>query len=770
MRRPAQVLSGVALYGLVTSPITLAKALPNIPGADHFLSPGGFIAVILFAGALTPVVEPLAKWVSTLVAGKPAAPGTGTPAAAVATGDRTVRVEADGTVVVRSAGSPVKPQPRAAPVQILPSHIGGLLGRDAQIAEATSVLVQANTVEVYGPPGIGKSALLRCLSSQDAPAGMFDGNIVFRSAKSQPLGDLLQFVFEALYETPENFRPSDAHLRTYLQSARALVVLDDLELVADDFQSLADALPNCALLTASLEARMVGQAHALELKGLSAAAGLALFERELGRSLTSSELASVGNAIAALNGSPLAIKRAAVALRSGGTSVDDLAHHTPDGASAPQLSSSERAVLATVAAADGIPLRAEHVAAIARVPVAVLRDLEGRGLAQAASPSFTPAGDAARLLTSDEIDAARARLFDYFLDQARAGQLTADSPPEDLDTARVLVAWGATADRAAHAVELGRATESALALARRWGAWGAVLDDTLKAAKEAGDQGSVAWALHRLGTRSVALGDTHGGQAQLKMALALRNQLGDRAGVTQTRKSLAGASGESSRPGWLAAGRGLTLAWVAGVVTLSTWAGAGGASETGRAAALAIPPSPIATAVASAAPSRTPPIAVASREQAALPTAAATPLPPSQSVPAPAAFAAWPCGEAVIVSVAPGQTVQLRACYENTGTTTWGADPSSRVVLAACCPLNTVSPYASWAVNWVSPTEYALATPATTGLTSIVAPGQRAFFVYSIRPPNTVVPGQYTFDGGLVLAGTGAQLIAPGYRHVVNVR
>ena len=82
------------------------------------------------------------------------------------------------------------------------------------------------SIEVSGQPGIGKTALLRHVAhraDRHAPEG-----VVFAACGGQPVEDVLQFVFESLYESDIVFAPTAAQLAEDLAEPRALVVLDDV--------------------------------------------------------------------------------------------------------------------------------------------------------------------------------------------------------------------------------------------------------------------------------------------------------------------------------------------------------------------------------------------------------------------------------------------------------------------------------------------------------------------------------------------------------------
>lgn len=65
-----------------------------------------------------------------------------------------------------------------------------------------------------------------------------------------------------------------------------------------------------------------------------------------------------------------------------------------------------------------------------------------------------------------------------------------------------------------------------------------MLTAVLRAARDAGNGGAVAWALHQLGTRAYCLGDVTGAVEALEEALRIRERLGEDAGAAATRHNL----------------------------------------------------------------------------------------------------------------------------------------------------------------------------------------------------------------------------------------
>jgi len=118
-------------------------------------------------------------------------------------------------------------------------------------------------------------------------------------------------------------------------------------------------------------------------------------------------------------------------------------------------------------------------------------------------------------------------------------------------------------------------------------------------------------------------------------------------------------------------------------------------------------------------------------------------------------------GESAFLNIG-SQGGQFQVFFLNTGTITWRKGTTSQVNLTVCLDNKTTcnvdSPLASWNDgSWLSNRAY------STHIQAEVAPGQLATFVYGVKPPPTVVSGNYRFHGDLAQATTGIQIHPEGY-------
>jgi len=126
-------------------------------------------------------------------------------------------------------------------------------------------------------------------------------------------------------------------------------------------------------------------------------------------------------------------------------------------------------------------------------------------------------------------------------------------------------------------------------------------------------------------------------------------------------------------------------------------------------------------------------------------------------------FAASSMCNTSALTLRPGEAGTFTACFANTGGTTWTLGSATQVDLAQCCPPNTPSPNASWAVSWLSLTAY------TAQGQSAVVPRATGTFTFQVRVPKNASSGTYVFEGYLVLHRTGEIIAGTVFKQTVVV-
>ena len=467
----------------------------------------------------------------------------------VAVGNYILQVGDINGGVVNVAPPSVEPRysKRKSPVRLRPRPFPSLLDRDNETATVKSALQVSAPVSLYGPPGIGKTSLLRSLAHKPETSNFPDG-VVYLHVSGYGLDDVLQYLFDAFHESSTNFKPTDAEIRIALRGIRALVLLDDLALSRDEVTVILDAAPACSFVLAGVDRALWGEGQILSLEGLPVDDAVDLFVLELNRSLDEQEQAEVGEICALLKGHPLRVFQSASVVREKGNSISDvknqLIRNAPENvlvqASLEESTDEQKSMVAILAAAGGVAVPISHLEKLAQSTNAKtdLQGLVSLGVVKANGSKFSLAGDLATSISNLwDLTSWEDRLIEFLVDWI------IKKPAQDLldDSVDVLVQSIQKAGdkkRWSAVVQIGRGLERTLALWRRWQTWMDILNLVLKAARALGDRKVEAWALHQLGTRAACLGLGESARGLLSQALQIRQAIGDQTGLAITQNNM----------------------------------------------------------------------------------------------------------------------------------------------------------------------------------------------------------------------------------------
>lgn len=137
-------------------------------------------------------------------------------------------VDHGGIVYIAAPGETPSPRLRSMPVILRGRRPPALVGRGEEVDAGLDALAEAIPMEFCGPPGIGRTTLLKYLSHRPPDASASQG-VVYHEALGEPVEDTLQFLYEAFYQTSTPFKPTQAQIEHALGDIRALVVLDDVK-------------------------------------------------------------------------------------------------------------------------------------------------------------------------------------------------------------------------------------------------------------------------------------------------------------------------------------------------------------------------------------------------------------------------------------------------------------------------------------------------------------------------------------------------------------
>jgi len=388
--------------------------------------------------------------------------------------------------------------PRPPPVRVLPPERPAGPFVAGPLAEVRERFVEHHVVHVTGPES-SVASLLSAIGRDVAHPGE---STIYVDARGAVFSDILQVLFELLCSGAPTSIASPEELREGLGAVRALVLLRDAILTVSESLTLGDILRGC----------LVVLAHEHE-------------------PWPEDEIVRVGGEGEA---------------------------HEPLAPRVALLRPSEVEALEVLLAACGDPIHERVLTAVLDGAAAgALRTLDELGLNERDEPWHR----ASSLLCRSIPDDLRPERW--------AGALANAIAAWARDARGSQASWsrGAGAWRRAHAWLLQAESIAALhlqedvALARRWGAWRALLLDALDHAEATADTAGRAWALHQLGSRALCLGDRLAARACLAEARDLRWRTGDRAGAAVTQHNLVLASALGANRG---SRRSRLAAWVRG--------------------------------------------------------------------------------------------------------------------------------------------------------------------------------------------------------------
>jgi CSLREA domain-containing protein len=472
-------------------------------------------------------------------------------------GDHNFKVNANyGTIIYKQAGPRVRPR-EAVPQP--PRAIRGFVGRERELKELEEIIAGSEAALVIAPDGMGKTALLKQAANGEAaralPHGVVIVESVDESGEALGLGDIVQQMFDALFESEPQLKVTPASARTYLSNTRPLVLLDGFRegVRPASLATLLDLFPKGALLIASTGATSTIDAKLLRLDPLAREDSILLLARKTGLSMSDVNRASFDLVCAALADTPLAIVTVANAMRENGISLDraraaltSTQPLSPDPIQAgierayafaySTLSNDERDTLSTAATAPGISV---DPAWISKGNEFTLDRLKEMGLLVANSPRLRlhPAlRDRARIGANEE--ATNEKLIAYLRQTFEARQIDFEFCQAELGNILGAIEWAAGKRRWADVIALGRSIDPYLTLRGLWDAWKAVLDRMLLAARSSKDLAAEAWVIHQLGTREIGVGVKDVAINFLERARDLRNAIGDSVGAAYSQHNL----------------------------------------------------------------------------------------------------------------------------------------------------------------------------------------------------------------------------------------
>ncbi|MBR8837075.1 MAG: hypothetical protein DSM106950_24500 [Stigonema ocellatum SAG 48.90 = DSM 106950] len=438
----------------------------------------------------------------------------------------------------------------STPILIRTRLLEKLLDREEAVKEAIAVLQSGQSVEFYSPAGYGKTFLLSYLAHNHQATSPFGDGVISLSPHHPYIGDILQSIWEAFYESDIPYKPTNKQISQQIHDKRALVVLDESKLIKHEMEELMNAARSCTFLIASSTSRIQQRGRSMVLPGLSNNDALVLVEDELQRSLQKAELPAAKSLCAILKGHPMHLRLAIASMVEDGKSLAEVVSQLPTNAPSnfliqqivASLSKSQRKILALLAIMDGVGLKSEQVITITQLPDATvdLEALHRRHLVQLDGFYYSISKTIVEALPPQwkVMTAPQENAIAYFTNWAEHHRQQPKSLLLEIDAMAQILDVAVRACRWREVLRLVKAVEGSLVLSRRWSLWEQVLQQGLQASQAEQDQVAEAWALHQLGTRALCLEEYASAINYLTKAIQLRKSLGDKMGVSLTRHNL----------------------------------------------------------------------------------------------------------------------------------------------------------------------------------------------------------------------------------------
>jgi len=202
---------------------------------------------------------------------------------AVGDGNVQVQVTVDGVSRITERNDGVELRVREIPVPPATSR-PSLVGRYTLIEETWQFLSERTSVQLFGAPGVGRSAVAEAVLRRMAEAGT-------RCVEIRPGNE--PHTLESLYRRLMDvffgvvwYQPDEAVVRLEVNrfDLSALIMVTDCDLEADDLSRLLGTFPNCTfLLTSHRQTLTDDTGVALEVDPLTSAQARELITRALGR-------------------------------------------------------------------------------------------------------------------------------------------------------------------------------------------------------------------------------------------------------------------------------------------------------------------------------------------------------------------------------------------------------------------------------------------------------------------------------------------------------
>lgn len=442
--------------------------------------------------------------------------------------------------------TPVDFSLRTPPIVHRPDPVR-LLDREVEFAEIQGSMAPGVVLHVVGEGGVGKTALLRHLAHSPSTDQSPDG-VVYIGCRGLAVGDVLQAIFDAVAipQAPSKALPED--IADALAALRLLVVLDDVELASSEAEELVAVLESSATVAASRPGIAIPGAKVVPLGGLPSEASSALLTEMIGQEPSGSDAEAASAIAAAVGGNPQRLVQAGALAGWSWPQLGELAQQlgtnldqTLAGLALAGLNEIEQRLIAALALPGNPSIGSGHVEALASVEGSgdALRRLTQAGLVVEEDGRVRLADEvAAEVEGSWPLSSSRSVALAYISGWAEGNRRSPDAVAEESHVIVGLGEWATASAQHRETLRLAWVAAAPLALGRRFGAWGRLLNAAHGAARALDDRAAEAWVEHEHGTRALLLGDGEAAVHHLQAAADVRDASGDAEGAAATRRTM----------------------------------------------------------------------------------------------------------------------------------------------------------------------------------------------------------------------------------------